>query len=876
MISLVNLKMIISNSPHQLIKKIKVFLKCFSVKIAYISTFLYFANNSLSAQNIIWDDKFDKIEIGDKVSILEDENQNFTIEQVSSPSFASKFRPSTQVNLSLGYTESHFWLRFVLENNSKENLILELSQAGLPITNFYVKDKNGSWVQHKSGYKTDLNSKKVKSSFQILNLLKGKNEYFIQLNTNSEPIPIRIYKANVHEISSNNQKLVYGFYFGLLFFVMLSNIFFFFSLNNRMYLFYAFIVVIYASYAAAVIDGFIVYMFPNTDLIFWYTTIPTIGVTVQTIYCLYFLEVKKYAPKIYRFTLAIIIYFAIWAILKYFFRFPIVQPINTFNALLSFFMMGFVGMKVGKNGNKLGYYFAIAYFIYFILVLIQAIYINTGTPPYLGGLSHVAYATLIEAFVLSFLLSKKFEWEKEEMIKGRAEAHQYALEKTQENEKIVREQNQMLEEQVNARTQQLNESKKIAEEERKKSDGLLLNILPSEVAEELRQTGTSTAHNYEMATVLFADIKDFTRISTKFSAETMVKELDYIFGAFDKIIESHNIEKIKIIGDAYMCAGGLPIPNQTNAFDMVNAALEIQAFMKNMRKERAEKSLQEYEIRIGINTGPLVAGIIGIKKFTYDIWGDTVNLASRLESSGEVNKINISENTYQIIKDKYNCEYRGKIDVKGKGGTSMYFVHGLKNSTTNFELIEKTILNKLKNGLSKSLHYHGFPHTIDVINNVKLIAKNENITEEDIHLLKMAALFHDLGFLEAYAGHEVVGCRMAREILPAYSISEEDIEEICGMIMATKIPQNPKTLLEKILCDADLLYLGTDNFIETGNTLFQELKENDKINTELEWNKLQISFLKTHHFHTNYCIEKLNAKKLQNMKLIQNWLKEQQ
>ncbi|MES2797010.1 MAG: adenylate/guanylate cyclase domain-containing protein [Bacteroidota bacterium] len=840
--------------------------------VLLITFFLLFISLKASSQAITWAKEKEFIEIGDKLSILEDKEQNLNFEKVSGEDFQDKFKTSNQLNLSLGYSESIFWLKFSLNNNIEENLVLVLAQAGLPQTNLYYKDDSGNIIKLEAGYRIPLSQKIIRSSFQAFPLPKGNREYYVQLSTNSEPIPVRIFKSNAFEERSNNQKLIYGFYLGLLFFVMLSNLFFYFSLSNRLYLFYSLIVLLYASYAAAVIDGFIVYFFDRIDLIFWYTTIPPIGVTIQTVYCLYFLEVKKYAPKLFKIVLGIVFYFAIWAGIKFFFSFPIVQPINTLNALISFFLMGYIGIKVGKKGNKLGFYFALAYFIYFVLVLVQAIYINTGFPPYLAELSHVAYATLIEAFVLSFLLSKRFEWEKEEISKSRTESQQYALEKTQENEKIVREQNQMLEEQVTARTLQLNESMKIAEAERQKSDALLLNILPAEIAEELRQTGTSTAHNYEMATVLFADIKDFTKISTKFSAETMIKELGYIFGAFDKIIERHNIEKIKIIGDAYMCAGGLPISNSTNATDVVNAAIEIQDFMKKMRAERAKESKQEYEIRIGINTGPLVAGIIGIKKFTYDIWGDTVNLASRLEASGEVNKINISENTYQLIKDRFDCEYRGKIEVKGKGSTSMYFVHGVKNHITNFELIEKRILKMLKHGLNPTLHYHGFPHTIEVIKNVIMIAEKEGITEEDIHLLKMAALFHDLGFLEAYSGHEAVGCRMAKEYLPAYSVSEEDIEEICGMIMSTKIPQSPKTLLEKILCDADLLYLGTDDFIVTGNTLFQELVENNKLSTEREWNELQLSFLKKHHFQTDYCKNNFTKKKNENLKLIKDWL----
>src|SRR5258708_3349255 len=187
-----------------------------------------------------------------------------------------------------------------------------------------------------------------------------------------------------------------------MFFVVLNNLFFFVSLKNKMHLFYSFIVLLYISYSAAVIDGFIVYFVPHVDLIFLYTTIPAIGVTIQTIYCLLFLAVKKYNPKLFRIILGIAIYFGVWSIVKFFFNFPVVQPVNTVNALISFFAMAYTGVSVGAKGNKLGYYFASAYFIYFLLVAAQAVYINTGTPEYIGGVSYVAFFTLLLRFFLSF------------------------------------------------------------------------------------------------------------------------------------------------------------------------------------------------------------------------------------------------------------------------------------------------------------------------------------------------------------------------------------------------------------------------------------------------------------------------------------------
>jgi class 3 adenylate cyclase len=209
---------------------------------------------------------------------------------------------------------------------------------------------------------------------------------------------------------------------------------------------------------------------------------------------------------------------------------------------------------------------------------------------------------------------------------------------------------------------------------RKRSDELLLNILPEEVAEELKSKGKAEAKHFDETTVMFTDFKGFTQISEKLSPAELVAEIDTCFKAFDGIITKHNIEKIKTIGDAYMCAGGLPIPNKSHAADVVSAAIEIQKFMEAHLLQRKNEGKELFEIRIGIHTGPVVAGIVGVKKFAYDIWGDTVNIASRMESSGEAGKVNISGSTYELVKDKFRCVHRGKIQAKNKGEIDMYFV----------------------------------------------------------------------------------------------------------------------------------------------------------------------------------------------------------
>lgn len=216
------------------------------------------------------------------------------------------------------------------------------------------------------------------------------------------------------------------------------------------------------------------------------------------------------------------------------------------------------------------------------------------------------------------------------------------------------------------------------EKERDKSENMLLNILPKETAKELKEKGNYTPRHYKMVSVLFTDFKGFTSIAEKLSPSELIKELDYFFQYFDKVVEKHNLEKIKTIGDAYMCAGGIPKPNVTNAIDTVLAGLEITQFTHRVNKERIANGRVPWELRVGINTGELVSGVVGKKKFAYDVWGDAVNLASRMESSAAPGKVNISGNTYEFIKSFFETEYRGKVFAKGKGEVDMYYVNRIK------------------------------------------------------------------------------------------------------------------------------------------------------------------------------------------------------
>jgi class 3 adenylate cyclase len=214
------------------------------------------------------------------------------------------------------------------------------------------------------------------------------------------------------------------------------------------------------------------------------------------------------------------------------------------------------------------------------------------------------------------------------------------------------------------------ETKKIIEAEKNRSEELLLNILPEEIAEELKNEGKVKAHRFNSATVLFTDFKSFSSLAENISPEKLVESIDFYFKKFDEITTTFDLEKIKTIGDSYMCVGGIPVETEDHATRVIQAAQAMMEFTSEPKPEH----IVQFEMRIGIHTGPIVAGIVGIKKWQYDIWGDTVNIASRMESNSVEGRINMSETTYELVKETFECEFRGSIDVKNRGVWKMYFL----------------------------------------------------------------------------------------------------------------------------------------------------------------------------------------------------------
>ncbi len=414
---------------------------------------------------------------------------------------------------------------------------------------------------------------------------------------------------------------------------------------------------------------------------------------------------------------------------------------------------------------------------------------------------------------------------------------------------------------INKRTEEL-----LLEKDR--TEQLLANVLPKDTADEIKSTGKAKKKKFQMVTVLFSDIQGFTKIAESLNPEVLIDQLDHFFLYFDSVVEKYNIEKIKTIGDAYMCAGGIPEKNRTNPVEVILAAMEMQQYMIKLKKDLMSKGLPVWDIRIGIHTGSVIAGVIGHKKLSYDIWGDTVNTASRMESSGEAGKINISGSTYELVKDFFICEYRGKMPVKYKGEIDMYFVEGIRPELTEsdgvtpnkefftriqmlrLQDLEEHIIDKFEKELPAKLHFHNLQHIIHVYTMVELLGRAEQLTDEEMLLVRTAALLQDTGYLMSYDAHEKASCDFAFEILPKYKYSEKQIQKICDLIMANIDPFHPKNLLEKIMVDANYNYLSRVDFKEMALRLWKEVKVfRDEISFE-EWKEEMISLLKTFEYHT--------------------------
>ena len=400
---------------------------------------------------------------------------------------------------------------------------------------------------------------------------------------------------------------------------------------------------------------------------------------------------------------------------------------------------------------------------------------------------------------------------------------------------------------------------------------LLNNIFPATVLQDLNNQGKFSPKKIEEGTVLFTDFVAFTKMSKRLLPMDLLNRLDGYFNKFDEIADRYQLEKIKTIGDSYMALSGVTEKNPKPALRACLAAIEMRDYMINEKIIALATGKDFWEIRIGIHSGPLVAGIIGSKKMSFDIWGDTVNIAARAEQNSLPNRITITDRIAGHVLPFLSLEHRGEITVKYGGYVDMYFVTEIKpefslfnegklsNSklrkacglvSVEFDHARRTIINKLKSSLPDELKYHDFKHTINVEKAAMRFAKLEGIKGEDLILLRTAVLFHDSGYIySTRSENEEIAVQLMQYDLPKFGYSDSQLKIISSIIRATKKEIEPKTILEKIMCDADHDYLGRPDYHTVAKKLRLEIEGNGEKMTEKKWIQFQLDYLESNHVY---------------------------
>lgn len=420
---------------------------------------------------------------------------------------------------------------------------------------------------------------------------------------------------------------------------------------------------------------------------------------------------------------------------------------------------------------------------------------------------------------------------------------------------------------------------------------LLSNIFPEKVLEDLNTHGKFAPKRVGNGVVMFTDFVNFSTKAKAISPMKLLKRLESYFTKFDEITKRYQIEKIKTIGDSYMAIAGVTEAIKHPEIRACLAAIEMRDFMNNERDVSKALNKDYWGIRIGIHSGPLVAGVIGSTKFSFDVWGDTVNIASRAEQSAVPDSILVTKTIAEKIKKYFDLETFGKVEIKKRGGKiDMFTLTRLKlenclygegkiaNKTllkkcelpgNDFDHMQKDILNRLRSMLPEELVYHDISHTINVEKSVNRLAKLEGVNDHDLMLLRTAAYYHDSGFLVSYTDNEIHAMRMAQNLLPYFGFDDDEIQIITEIIEATSSHKHPETLLQKIMCDADHDYLGRADYYHVSKKLREELENMGQEMNELEWIDFQLAFLEhKHQYYTETGNNiRLNGKKARILEL---------
>lgn len=636
--------------------------------IAFIAL-LSLAMGAQAVEVLQLDPMTERISLNQFIERIEDPGGSLTLDEVRAPERAPHFVAGSA---GIGHSTLAWWMRLRIHNASTVPLErrLDLGNRTLQEVDLYVSTPDGGWQRQATGSTLPFAARPIATGNFALPLTLAANattEVYLRVRSTGYLgviVTPSLWQPTAHQSAWHEEIAIWMLATGVFLAMATLNLFLFAYVRERRYLLYSLSVLSFLVGINSSVGGYggaYAYLWPTSPVLeqaMW-----VVGILIPSLFPVWFIaeviHIPQHHPRIWRLVLVCQTMLLIAIIAQV--GGTLLQRPELANLLQRFYLIVAIfwapiypsvvwaAFHSWRQGDRMARYLAIGYVPLFLCIAVGVLMMIEGEPfPW----SYAIAAGVFETLVMALALADSFFVERRDKLAAQAET----IATLQHSERV-------LEAKVIERTAEL-------ADEKHRTQDLLHNILPASVAADLAAHGSAKPVELRSATILFTDFSGFTQIASTMPAEQMVAELNEIFAAFDDICDANGIEKIKTIGDAYMAASGVPVPCDDHAQRAVRAGLAMCAFLAERNKTASFK----WSLRVGIHSGPVVAGVVGKRKYAFDVWGDTVNIASRLESAGEVGRVNVSAYTHHLIQDDFQSEYRGRVDAKGKGEVDMYFV----------------------------------------------------------------------------------------------------------------------------------------------------------------------------------------------------------